>query len=113
MQDMTFVNAIKVCFSKYATFTGRARRSEYWYWFLFSLLVGLFLGWIPILGWIISLALVIPGIAVFVRRMHDTGHSGWWWFLGFVPIIGFIVLLVWCCTDSQPEDNQWGANPKK
>ena len=59
-----------------------------------------------------SLAVLIPGFAVLFRRLHDTGRSGWWWLLAFIPIIGWIVLIVFCCLDSQPGDNQYGPNPK-
>ena len=68
-----FGEAIKICFSKYVDFKGRASRSEYWYWTLFCLIVG----WIPLAG----LVVLLPTISVFVRRMHDTNHSGWWWWL--------------------------------
>ena len=64
------------------------------------------------LGAIYSLAVLIPGFAVFCRRMHDTGRSGWWWLIGLIPFVGVIVLLVFCCLDSQPGDNQYGPNPK-
>ncbi len=59
-----------------------------------------------------SLAVFLPGWAVFTRRMHDIGKSGWWWLIGLVPVVGAIVLLVFACTDSQPGDNVYGPNPK-
>ena len=108
MESMGFSQAVKSVFSNYANFSGRARRSEYWYFVLFSLIIGL----IPIVNLIVGLISIIPGIAVCVRRLHDIGKSGWWLLLGFIPIAGPIVLLVWFCTDSQPGENQWGANPK-
>jgi uncharacterized membrane protein YhaH (DUF805 family) len=110
---MDFLTAIKTCFSKYATFEGRARRSEFWYWFLFTFVLGLVVGWIPVVGWIVSLGLLCPNIAVEVRRLHDTGRSGWWWFLCLIPIIGVIALLVICATDSKPGSNEYGPNPKE
>lgn len=110
---------------KYACFSGRARRQEFWLFFLFNLIASIIINVIggvlagatgvdafAFLGAIYSLAVLIPGFAVFCRRMHDTGRSGWWWLIGFIPFVGFIVLLVFCCLDSQPGENQYGPNPK-
>ncbi|MBE6293284.1 MAG: DUF805 domain-containing protein [Bacteroidales bacterium] len=104
---MGFSQAVKSVFSNYANFSGRARRSEYWYFVLFSLIIGL----IPIVNLIVGLISIIPSIAVCVRRLHDIGKSGWWLLLCLIPIVN-LILLVWYCTDSQPGENQWGANPK-
>ena len=109
---MDFLTAIKTCFSKYADFTGRARRSEFWFWWLFTFIVGLILGWIPVIGWSISIALIIPNLAVGARRLHDTGRSGWWQLLQLLPIVGIIVLIVFWVQDSNAGENQYGANPK-
>ncbi|MBP1542210.1 MAG: DUF805 domain-containing protein [Prevotella sp.] len=106
---MGFIDAIKSVLSQYAGFSGRARRSEYWWWTLFSLLWA----WIPIVNILLGLIFFIPSIAVAVRRLHDTGRSGWWILLGIIPIIGGIVLLIFYCTDSQPGENQYGPNPKE
>ena len=107
------------CFTKYATFSGRARRKEYWMFILFNMLVAFgvnvvdaVLGMEGLLGGLYSLAVLIPGWAVFTRRMHDIGKSGWWWLIGLVPVVGAIVLLVFMCKDSQPGDNDYGPNPK-
>lgn len=110
---MNFVDAVKsVLVEKYATFTGRARRSEYWYFCLFNFIVGLVLGAIFFaLSWIWSLATFIPSLAVGVRRLHDTGRSGWNLLWACLPVIGTIILLVFFCQDSR-EDNQYGPNPK-
>lgn len=110
---MNFVDAVKsVLVEKYATFTGRARRSEYWYFWLFNFVVGLVLGAIFFaLSWIWSLAVLIPGLAVSVRRLHDTGRSGWNLLWALLPIIGSIIVLVFLVQDSR-EDNQYGPNPK-
>jgi len=108
---MGFMQAVKACFAKYATFDGRARRSEYWYWTLFNILVSLFLGWIPFLGWLICLAMFLPGIAVCVRRLHDIGKSGWWYLLVLIPLVNLVLIYFFIC-DSQPGENQYGANPK-
>lgn len=110
---MGFLDAVKSVFSQYATFTGRARRSEYWYFVLFNFIVSSVLGLtgVQILSAVYCLATLIPGLAVAVRRMHDIGKSGWFLLISFIPIIGAIWLLVLCCKDSQP-DNQYGPNPK-
>ena len=110
---------------KYACFSGRARRQEYWLFALFNIIAGIIIGVIAgvlvsvtkvtafaFLGTIYNLAVLIPGLAVLFRRLHDIGKSGWWWLLAFIPFIGWIVLLVFCCLDSQPGDNQYGPNPK-
>ena len=90
---MDFITAIKTCFSKYADFTGRARRSEFWFWYLFTVLVSMFSSWIPFAS-LVTLALVIPTLAASVRRLHDTGRSGWWLLLSIIPsIIWFIILI--------------------
>lgn len=103
-----FTSAISTCWKKYADFEGRANLSEYWYWVLFSIL----LWFIPFVNFIAWLVLLLPSIAVAVRRLHDTGHSGWWYFLGFVPIVGWIILLIWYVTPSQQGDNEYGPEPR-
>lgn len=103
---------------KYAVFTGRARRREYWMFFLVNFIVGLVLAVIgrvldlEILQYLYSLAVLLPGLGVAVRRLHDTGRSGWWLLISLVPLIGAIVLLVFLVSDSQPDTNQYGPNPK-
>ncbi len=104
---------------KYAVFSGRARRKEYWMFFLFNLIIGFVLGFVEglaggpgVVAMLYSLAVLIPGIAVFVRRLHDTDRSGWWFLIAFVPLIGAIVLLVFMVQDSQQGENQYGRNPK-
>ncbi len=122
---MDFMTAVRTCLSKYVDFSGRARRSEYWYFVLFNFLVGIVANILDavlgtdydgattggLINTLVGLALFLPGLAVAVRRLHDTGRSGWWILLVFVIIIGWIVLLVWFVTDSKP-DNQYGPNPK-
>jgi len=108
---------------QYADFGGRARRSEYWYFTLVNLLIsiplqlaarltegGLSLAFAIVYAAYV-LAIFVPALAVSIRRLHDVGRSGWWYFLIFIPLVGAIVLLVWCCEDSGP-DNEWGPNPK-
>jgi uncharacterized membrane protein YhaH (DUF805 family) len=103
---------------KYVDFSGRARRSEYWFFSLFTLVVGIVLQIIgSIIGtqfiyYIFALAVFLPGLAVAIRRLHDTGRSGWWVLIGLIPLIGFIVLIVWFATDSEPNANQYGPSPK-
>jgi uncharacterized membrane protein YhaH (DUF805 family) len=104
---------------KYAVFSGRARRKEFWMFYLFYFIIVVVLSVIEmaigipyILSGLYSLALVIPSIAVTVRRLHDTGRSGWWWWILLVPLVGWIVLLVFMVLDSQPGDNEYGPNPK-
>jgi uncharacterized membrane protein YhaH (DUF805 family) len=117
-----FLDALK---NKYATFEGRARRAEYWYFVLFYALsivalaivdgvVGTFseeIG-IGLLSGIFVLATFVPTLAVTVRRLHDTDRSGWWVLLDLVPFIGVLVLLVFTVLDSQPGANRFGPNPK-
>lgn len=102
----------------YVAFTGRARRKEYWMFILFNFIVSIVLslvenmiGITQVLTGIYSLAVLLPSLGVTVRRLHDTGRSGWWILIGLIPLIGTIVLIVFMCQDSQ-EDNQYGANPK-
>ncbi len=105
---------------KYVEFSGRARRTELWMFFLISWLISIGLAVIDtqvikkpnVLGGIYSLAVLLPTIAVGIRRLHDTGRSGWWYLLILVPCIGALVLLIWFVQDSEPGKNQYGPNPK-
>lgn len=107
-----FGKAIQLFFSRYTEFSGRSRRSEYWWAYLATGLISLLLALIiPSLTWIWSLATLIPGYAIFIRRLHDIGKSGWFILIGLIPLVGPILMLVWLCTDSAP-DNEWGPNPK-
>ena len=112
------IEATKLFFTKYADFSSRSRRSEYW-WAMLSLtvinmIIGGLAGSIDFLGWlpqIWSLAILIPGIALTVRRLHDAGHKGTYYLWILLPLVGGIMILVQCCKDSVPT-NQWGPNPK-
>jgi uncharacterized membrane protein YhaH (DUF805 family) len=112
---------------KYARFNGRATRSEYWYFQLFHFMAACLLGFL--LGFVgaavgavqstldgvlafFVLGVALPNFAVLVRRLHDTGRSGWWALAAFVPLLGFVVL-GFCCEDSQPFTNEYGPNPKE
>ena len=104
---------------KYAEFSGRARRKEYWMFALFNFIIVFVLGLVDalvgspgIVGMLYALAVLIPGIAVSVRRLHDTDRSGWWFLIALVPLIGIIVLIVFTVQDGTPSENQYGANPK-
>jgi uncharacterized membrane protein YhaH (DUF805 family) len=120
----------KVVFKNYANFEGRARRSEYWYFTLISVILVLlyfaigiiFVGFIEIealapiitgLAILTYLGLLIPSLAVAVRRLHDVGKSGWMILISLIPIVGAIWLLVLMVTDSNPGENEYGANPKE
>ncbi|QXP58799.1 DUF805 domain-containing protein [Olleya sp. HaHaR_3_96] len=102
---------LKVLKEHYADFNGRARREEYWMFYLINVIVSVAVGFVagmiqtPIIGTIYSLAVLVPGIAVGVRRMHDVGKSGWYL---LIPIYNLIL----ACTDSVPGPNKWGDNPK-
>ena len=120
---MNFQQAVTSAFSKYVTFSGRAARSEFWYFALFCFVGGLFLsgldailfGWmsgdVRVLGAIFSLVTVLPSISVAVRRLHDTERSGWWWWLVLIPIVGWIILIIWYATEGTKGDNDYGADP--
>ena len=102
---------------KYGVFDGRSRRKEYWFFVLFSTLISLLLIAIDsatgtLRSGIYSLAVLVPSLAVSVRRLHDTNRTGWWLLLGIVPFIGPIVLLVFFASDGNPDDNEYGPNPK-
>ncbi|MFC4724153.1 DUF805 domain-containing protein [Glycocaulis abyssi] len=116
---MNFMDAVKSVYSNYVGFQGRARRSEYWWWFLFYVIVygvlyavDMSVFGYPMLAGLFALGSLIPAIAVGVRRLHDTGRSGWWILIGLVPLVGFIVLLIFYVMDSQPGVNQHGPNPR-
>jgi len=110
---------------KYAVFNGRARRKEYWYFNLFNILISIVLAVIDgvagtfsaeagmgLLSGIYALAVLIPIMAVSVRRFHDTDRSGWWLLIALIPLIGVIVLLVFTVQDGKPGENQYGSDPK-
>lgn len=115
---MSFAEAIRSAFSKYVTFSGRARRSEFWWFTLFAVILSIVAAIIDtaignsVLTIIVSLGLLLPSLAVTARRLHDTGRSGWWILIGLIPLIGAIVLLVFECQDSQPGANSYGSSPK-
>ncbi|MFH9295555.1 DUF805 domain-containing protein [Streptomyces sp. NPDC017520] len=102
----------------YAGFSGRARRKEYWMFVLFNFIIAVVLSALgmaidtQIPYFLYIAAVIVPSLAVMVRRLHDTGRSGWWFFISFVPLVGGIILLVFLASEGKPETNQHGANPK-
>ncbi|AYQ36859.1 membrane protein [Burkholderia aenigmatica] len=122
---MNFSEAVRSVLNKYATFEGRARRAEYWYFVLLSFILSIAAQVIGVAGRhaglitllllgvlsLVSLALIIPGIAVSVRRLHDTGRSGWFLLIALIPIVGSILLLVWTCSRGTEGPNRFGADP--
>jgi uncharacterized membrane protein YhaH (DUF805 family) len=128
------MNWFSECFKKYATFAGRARRTEYWtFHLIYTLIIIAAAVLISIIGIsahdteggrfavviisalvaIFALACLLPSLAVSIRRLHDTGRSGGWWFINFVPIIGPLVFLVFMFLGSEPGENLYGPNPKQ
>lgn len=107
------------CLKQYVDFKGRARRTEYWMFVLFNAIftaiayiIDYAIG-IEIISTLYSIAMICPGLAVEIRRLHDIGKSGWWLLIVLIPIVGWILYLVWACTDSQSGVNKYGANPKE
>lgn len=116
---MGFADAVKTVFSRYATFSGRAGRPEFWFFALFCFIVNIVIGIIgmfadtvsTILSIIFALGTIIPSIAVGARRLHDTDRSGWWQLIGIVPIVGIIVLIVFYVLKGTDGANRFGAGP--
>ncbi len=111
---------------KYAVFRGRSQRKEYWMFCLFSTIISFAIGFIDVslgtfdfetgyglLGGIYTVAILLPGVAVSVRRLHDTDRNGWWLFIVLIPIFGAITVFVFMVLDSTTGKNQYGDNPKK
>ena len=120
------MNWFLMALKNYVGFSGRSRRSEYWYFTLFYLVIAIVLSVLdgilfggsvdgkgtPVLSGLFMLAMLLPSIAVGIRRLHDTDRSGWWLLIGMIPILGTIVLIVFFVQDSKPGDNRFGPNPK-
>lgn len=110
--------------SKYAVFQGRARRKEYWMFVLMNFIVAFVLGFLGsalglkvaggfnLIGLLYAMLVMLPSIAVGVRRLHDIGRSGGWMWIALIPLLGSILLLVWAVLDSEPGQNAYGPNPK-
>ncbi|MCH9757729.1 MAG: DUF805 domain-containing protein [Proteobacteria bacterium] len=110
---------------KYAVFSGRARRKEYWLFMLLCFILNIAGSFIDValgtfnaqtglgvVGLILLFAILLPSIAVSIRRLHDTDRSGWWFLIGFIPILGMIVLLIFACLDGTVGPNRFGEDPK-
>ena len=126
---MTFTNAIATCFRKYADFSGRARRSEYWMFMLFTTIVEvlttvIFTTIIPltveidgsefsIVYLVACVIFILPKLAVSVRRLHDIGKSGWFYLISLIPVVGQIIFFIWCVKDSEARTNKYGQDPKE
>ncbi|WP_230661257.1 DUF805 domain-containing protein [Psychrobacter sp. I-STPA10] len=124
-EGYNMIDWTKKCMSNYVNFNGRARRKEYWFFYLAQILISMAIG--AVLGIIsgaigtdltmmsnlVGLIFLLPTLAVGSRRLHDIGKSGWWQLLWLVPIIGWILLIVWFATDTTPEVNQWGAPARR
>src|SRR5437899_1756811 len=118
--DVGFGEAVSTGFGKYATFAGRARRPEYWYWVLFGVLVGIAAGILDVLisgtnsgvfSVLSSLGLLLPNLAVTARRLHDIDRSAWWILILLLPIVGAIVLFVFMCLRGTAGPNRFGQDP--
>ncbi|MDE6271099.1 MAG: DUF805 domain-containing protein [Muribaculaceae bacterium] len=110
---MGFVDAIKVCFMKYADFNGRASRAEFWWFYLLGVIVSA-LAYVPYvcyLAYLGSLAMIVPQLAVAWRRMHDIGKGGGWFFICFIPVIGTIWFIILAATKGEPGPNRFGDAP--
>ena len=113
---MNFGKAIATCMGKYSTFSGRASRSEYWWFYLFTILMSwgatIVDGAVssfgdPMVEILVTLVFFVPIIAAGCRRLHDMGKSGWWQLLFIIPIIGWILLIVWLATNTKPEGDKY------
>jgi uncharacterized membrane protein YhaH (DUF805 family) len=130
MADMSFQDAIRTAFSKYATFEGRARRAEYWWFALFTMLVRVILNAVdrPFIGGdmgmgrygmhgpgtlvvLFSLAVLVPSLAVAARRLHDIGRTGWWLLIILIPVVGWIILIIFAVQRGDAGANAYGADP--
>jgi len=128
---LDFQRALRSFWKRYRDLRGRSRRSEYWFIQLFLVVTNIavaiidlaLMGWDVdrfianggggIVGLVWILVTIVPAVTVLVRRLHDTGKSGWWALVGFLPLVGAVVLLVFTVTDSSPGENKFGLSPKE
>lgn len=112
---MGFQDAIRTCLNKYADFTGRASRAEFWWFMLLGFVVGIlcYVPYVKYLAYLANLALLVPTLAVSWRRMHDIGKGGGWWFINFVPFVGWIWFIVLAVKQGELGANRFGDAPVK
>lgn len=119
-RQVTFEQAVRSAIQQhYCDFSGRASRSEYWWYVLFTVILSVIIQAFGVissdvslyLGAIVNLALLLPGLSLCVRRLHDINKSGWFILLGLIPIVGAIILIVWFCKESEMQPNQYGPVP--
>ncbi len=129
---MTFGESVRTCLSKYVTFSGRAQRSEFWWWILLVFSISIILAAVdsflfgttvrteygfeastntPIFSGIFGLVTLLPTISVAVRRLHDLDKSGWWYWIALIPLIGGIILIVWFAMEGTRGANRYGPDP--
>ena len=105
---MTFQDSIKLCFQKYADFSGRAKRPEFWWFALFCFLGALVLEFVgSYVSWAFSLVTLLPSLAVGARRLHDIGKSGWWQLVWLIPVLGWIVMIYWLVQEGDATNNAY------
>lgn len=115
---MNFQDAIQQGFRNYFNFSGRASRSEFWYWVLFSFVLSILISIADsilvtggVLSGLLALAMFIPHISITVRRLHDIDKCGWWILFYLIPVVGWIFILIWECTKGTDGPNRFGPNP--
>jgi uncharacterized membrane protein YhaH (DUF805 family) len=115
---MTFSEAVKDGFDHYTKFDGRAARPAYWWWFLFGILVSIganiidaIIGSFGVVSGLAALALLLPGLSVSIRRLHDINKSGWWILIFIIPIVGFVLWLIWFTREGDAGENNYGPPP--
>lgn len=129
---MGFGQSVSTCFSKYLSFRGRAVRSEFWWWVVFVIIVSVIANFLDSLlgtyyyvadsttvytggGWIatvVAVVLFLPSVSVAVRRLHDTGKSGWWWWLSFICFLGWLILFIFYVSNTSPYENKYGPSTR-
>ena len=122
MGSFSFIEALKSVIVNFRDFKGRARRSEYWFYLLFECTIDFGLSILAnvtginaftIIMYVFNIVLLVPGLALCFRRMHDTGKSAWWLLPALISFLGQAYMMLWFIKDSQPGENQWGPNPKE